>query len=66
MQPQIELIVSKLEGLSPERLTQEENFVDFLRARDQERNLVQDYAQASEADFAKAWDNSQDANYDQS
>jgi hypothetical protein len=42
-----------------------ENFVDFLRARDQERNLVQDYAQASEAAFAKAWDNSQDANYDQ-
>lgn len=66
MQPQFERIVSKLEELSPERLAEVVDFIDFLRARDQDQHLVRDYAQASEAAFAKVWDNDEDASLDES
>ncbi|MFA5630428.1 MAG: hypothetical protein WC997_02855 [Porticoccaceae bacterium] len=64
MQPQVQDVLKKLEHLSPDRLAEVEDFIDFLQQRDRNRFLRQDYARASEAAFAKAWDNDEDAIYD--
>ncbi|WP_339753673.1 hypothetical protein [uncultured Marinobacter sp.] len=64
MQPQVEHMLEKLEHLSPERLTEVEDFIDFLNQRDQDKRLRQDYAQAAEDTFSKVWDNDDDAIYD--
>lgn len=53
MTPQIEQVREKLEHLAPERLAEVEDFIDFLRERDQDRRLRRDYAQASEGAFAR-------------
>lgn len=64
MQPQVEHMLEKLEHLSPERLAEVEDFIDFLRQRDQDRRLRQDYARTSEETFSKVWENNDDAIYD--
>jgi uncharacterized membrane protein len=64
MQPQVQHMLEKLEHLSPERLAEIEDFIDFLNQRDQDKRLRQDYAQASEGAFNKVWDNDDDAIYD--
>ena len=64
MQPQVEHMLAKLEHLSPERLAEVEDFIDFLSQRDQDKRLRQDYARASEDRFSKVWDNDDDAIYD--
>lgn len=65
MQLQVQQVLEKLEQLSPDRLAEVEDFIDFLQQRDQDKRLHQDYARASEAAFAKIWDNDEDAIYDQ-
>lgn len=64
MQPQIEHVLEKLEHLSPDRLAEVEDFIDFLSHRDQDKLLRKDYAQASKDAFNKVWDNDDDAVYD--
>lgn len=64
MQPQVEQVVIKLEHLSPDRLAEVEDFIDFLQHRDKNQRLRQDFSQASEAAFSKVWDNDDDAIYD--
>jgi hypothetical protein len=64
MQPQVQHMLEKLEHLSPERLAEIEDFIDFLSQKDQDKGLRQDYAQASEDAFSKVWDNDDDAIYD--
>ena len=64
MQAQVEQMVEKLEHLSPNRLAEVADFIDFLQQRDQDKRLKQDYTQASEASFNKIWDNEEDAIYD--
>ena len=64
MQPQVNHVMRKLECLSPERLAEVDDFIDFLQQRDQDKNLRDDFALASEAAFAKTWDNDDDAIYD--
>jgi len=65
MQPQLEQVQEKLGQLAPERLAEVEDFIDFLHQRDHDRRLRRDYAQASEAAFARVWDNDEDAVYDE-
>lgn len=65
MQTQVQHMLEKLEHLSPDRLAEVEDFIDFLQQRDQDKRLRQDYARGSEAAFAKVWDNDDDAIYDQ-
>ncbi len=65
MQPQLKHMLEKLETLPPERLAEVEDFVDFLRQREQEKHLQRDYQQAMEPNFAQVWDNDEDAAYDQ-
>ena len=59
-----ERLLEKIECLPPERIAEVEDFVDFLRERE-ERQLVQAAARASEPAFAKVWDNPDDAAYDE-
>lgn len=57
-------ILAKLKTLPPQRLAEVEDFVDFLRSRDEDRRLVQAAATSAEASFANVWDNDDDAEYD--
>jgi hypothetical protein len=41
-----------------------EDFVDFLRSREEEQRLTHAAAQISEPAFKSVWDNSEDAEYD--
>ena len=65
MQPRLEHIQEKLHSLTPDRLAEVEDFIDFLRQRDQETQLRGGYSQASEEAFNKVWNNDDDAIYDQ-
>lgn len=64
MRPQLKQIQEKLEHLAADRLAEVEDFIDFLRERDRDRRLRQDYARATEPAFAGVWDNDEDAVYD--
>ena len=64
MHAQVQHMLEKLEHLSPERLAEVDDFIDFLQQRDQEKLLSRDFAKASNDAFAKVWDNDDDAIYD--
>ncbi len=57
-------LIEKIRQLPPQRMAEVEDFIDFLRAREEEHRLTQAAAQASEASFAAVWDNDEDAVYD--
>ena len=57
-------LIEKIQSLPPERVEEVEDFVDFLKAREQDRALVQAAAGLSENAFRKVWDNPDDAEYD--
>ena len=57
--------LAKIRTLSPERLAEVEDFVDFLQVRHEEKRLTQAATRLSEQAFAKAWDHPDDADYDQ-
>ena len=57
-------LIEKIQSLPPERVEEVEDFVDFLKTRDQDRALVQAAARLSEDAFRKVWDNPDDAEYD--
>jgi hypothetical protein len=58
-------LIEKIQTLPPERIDDVEEFVDFLKARDQNRALVYAAARLSEDTLRKVWDNPDDAEYDQ-
>ena len=57
-------LIEKIRTLPPERLVEVEDFVDFLRQRDQERALTRAAAAASGPAFAAVWSNPEDDVYD--
>lgn len=59
-----EHLLEKIESLPPARIAEVEDFVDFLRERE-ERQLVRAATRASEPAFAQVWDNADDAAYDE-
>ena len=59
-----QILIEKIKQLPPQRLAEIEDFVDFLRTRDNEQRLTQSAAKASEASFAAVWNNDDDAAYD--
>jgi hypothetical protein len=59
-----QVLIDKIKQLPPQRMAEVEDFVDFLRAREDEHRLTQAAAKASEASFAQVWDNDEDAAYD--
>jgi hypothetical protein len=56
-------LIAKIRDLSDERVAEVEDFVDFLRARDERRALVQAATALSEPSFAAVWDNPEDDVY---
>ncbi len=62
--PQSESLVEKIRGLPPDRIREVEDFVDFLRRRDQDQVLTRSATMLAEDVFAKVWDNPEDAVYD--
>lgn len=58
-------LIEKIRELSPDKIAEVVDFVDFLAHRT-DRLLVQVAARISEPAFAKVWDNPEDAEYDNS
>jgi hypothetical protein len=57
-------LIEKIRQLPPQRLAEVEDFVDFLRTREDEQRLTQAATRASEPSFAAVWNNDEDAAYD--
>ena len=61
---QEQALIEKIRALPPEKVAEVEDFIDFLRHRNEDRQLVQASAGLSEKAFGKVWDNPDDAEYD--
>ena len=59
-----QVLFDKIKQLPPQRLAEVEDFVDFLRAREDDQRLTRAAARASEASFGEVWDNDEDGAYD--
>ncbi len=57
-------ILSKIRKLSPERIAEVADFVDFLSQKDQEQQLLQAAEKMAEDTFKTVWDNPEDNAYD--
>lgn len=62
--PNAQALLEKIQALPPERLNEVEDFVDFIRLREQERTLTRAAAAASAPAFAAIWNNPDDDAYD--
>ncbi len=60
----IHALIDKLENLPPERINEVEDFIDFIKQRDQARQLTQAAMKTAEPSLKKVWDNPDDAIYD--
>jgi hypothetical protein len=59
-----QVLIEKLKALPPQRRAEVEDFVDFLKNREDERQLTQAASRVSEPAFNAVWDNPDDAGYD--
>jgi hypothetical protein len=57
-------LIEKIEALPAERIAEIEDFVDFIRAREQKRSLTRAAAVASAPVFGAIWSNPEDDIYD--
>jgi hypothetical protein len=57
-------LAEKLDALSPEQIAAVEDFVEFLRARGQDRALTRAAAAVSAPVFDSIWNNPEDDVYD--
>ena len=57
-------LLEKIRSLPPEKVAEVEDFVDFLRQRDEDWRLTRAATQLAENAFQKVWDNEDDADYD--
>jgi hypothetical protein len=57
-------LIEKIQALPAERIAEIEDFVDFIRLREQERALTRAATAASTASFAAVWSNPEDDVYD--
>ena len=57
-------LIEKIATLPIERIAEVEDFVDFLRSKDQDRALFRAAQAASEPAFAAVWNNPEDDVYD--
>ena len=62
---QIAALLEKLSQLPPQRQAEVEDFIDFLRDREETRGLTYAAAAAAAPAFAKVWENEEDAVYDE-
>ena len=59
-----QVILDKLQRLSPEKIAEGKDFVDFLQQRELENQMTKAAAQLAELSFQNVCDNSEDAVYD--
>lgn len=59
-----EALIEKISALPSERIAEVEDFVDFIRTRDQDRALVRASCAGSLPAFAAVWSNPEDDAYD--
>jgi len=59
-----QILIEKIKQLPPQRLAEVEDFIDFLRTREDEQRLTQAADKAAEASFTAVWNNDEDAAYD--
>ena len=64
MLPNAKVLIEKIQSLPPERVAEVDDFVEFLRTREHDRQFTRAAAQASVPAFAAAWDNPEDDAYD--
>lgn len=57
-------LIEKIQKLPPDRVSEVEDFVDFLAAREEGRQLTIAASRVSESAFSAVWDNTDDAEYD--
>jgi hypothetical protein len=57
-------LIDKIDALDEKRVAEVEDFVDFLRQRDQDRSLAREAAEASAPAFHRVWSNPEDDAYD--
>jgi hypothetical protein len=57
-------LIRKIEALPDERIAEIEDFVDFIRCREQERALTRAAATARASSFAAIWGNPENDVYD--
>lgn len=57
-------LLEKMRDLPPDKLAEVEDFVDFLRLREDDAGLVRAMTKLSEDAFRRVWDNPDDAEYD--
>ena len=57
-------LVDKIQSLPPEKIAVVEDFVEFLRHRDDDLHLTAATVRLSEKSFQQVWDNPDDAEYD--
>ena len=62
---QIAALLEKLSQLPPQRQAEVEDFIDFLRDREETRGLTYAAPAAAAPAFAKVWENEEDAIYDE-
>lgn len=58
-------LIEKIRSLTPERIAEVEDFIEFLRLRSEERELIRTASRLSEASLKRVWDNQEDSVYDQ-
>ncbi len=58
-------LLEKILSLPAEKVAEVEDFVDFLRHREEDRRLNRAATRLSEESFRRVWDNPDDADYDQ-
>ena len=59
-----QVLIKKIKQLPPLRLAEVEDFIDFLRSREDEQRLTHAAARTSEASFSAVWNNDEDSVYD--
>lgn len=64
MSAETKSLMEKIETLPAERIAEIEDFVDFIRQREQDRAVVRAAAAASAPAFARVWSNPEDDVYD--
>lgn len=64
MPSDMKTLMEKIAALPPERIAEIEDFIDFIRLREQERALTRAAAAVNAPTFAAIWDNPDDAAYD--
>jgi hypothetical protein len=62
--PDTQNLIEKIQALPVERIAEIEDFVDFIREREQERALSRAAAATSAPVFATVWNNPEDDVYD--